>query len=152
MTNTLSVSAIKNGTVIDHIASGQGLKIIHLLSLQNSPFKTTIGLRLPSRIVGTKDLIKIEDRLLTEAEANEVVVLAPEATINIIENFNVVKKITTQLPTQMKNIFLCPNPACITQTDKVASCFHIQQEAKTIKLICDYCEKVFDRDQVKLKI
>ncbi|HEX4045416.1 MAG TPA: aspartate carbamoyltransferase regulatory subunit, partial [Gammaproteobacteria bacterium] len=34
MSEVLSVSAIKNGTVIDHIAPGQALRIIHLLSLQ----------------------------------------------------------------------------------------------------------------------
>lgn len=152
MKNTLSVSAIKNGTVIDHITSGQGLRIIHLLSLQDSSLRVTIGLRLPSKIIGTKDIIKIEDRLLTEAEANEIVVFSRSATINIIENFEVVKKVSTHLPEEMNNVFLCPNPSCITQTDNINSRFKIKQQVKTIKLICHYCEQVFDRDQVKVKI
>jgi aspartate carbamoyltransferase regulatory subunit len=152
LNNTLSVSAIKNGTVIDHIAAGQGLRIIHLLSLQESALKVTIGLRLTSKMIGKKDLIKIEDRILTDNEANEIVVFAPEATINIIENFEVVKKITTHLPAEMKNVFVCSNPSCITHSEFIQSRFHIDQQAKTIKLTCFYCEKTFERDQVKVKI
>jgi aspartate carbamoyltransferase regulatory subunit len=152
LNNTLSVSAIKNGTVIDHIAAGQGLRIIHLLSLQESALKVTIGLRLTSKMIGKKDLIKIEDRILTENEANEIVVFAPEATINIIENFEVVKKITTHLPAEMKNVFVCSNPSCITNSEFIQSRFYIVQQAKTIKLTCFYCEKTFERDQVKVKI
>jgi aspartate carbamoyltransferase regulatory subunit len=152
LNNTLSVSAIKTGTVIDHIAAGQGLRIIHLLSLQASSHKVTIGLRLASKMIGSKDIIKIEDRMLTEAEANEIVVFAPEATINIIEDFKVVKKVTTHLPSEMKNVFVCPNPSCITQSEFVRSRFYIDQQSKTIKLTCFYCEKTFERDQVKVKI
>ncbi len=152
LTNTLAVSAIKNGTVIDHIAAGQGLRIIHLLRLQQSDHKVTIGLRLPSKMLGQKDLIKIEDRILTENEANEIVVFAPEATINIIDNFQVVDKITTHLPAEMRDVFVCANPSCITQTEFVQSRFFIDQQVKSIKLTCYYCEKTFERDQVKVKI
>jgi aspartate carbamoyltransferase regulatory subunit len=152
LNNTLSVSAIKNGTVIDHIAADQGLRIIHLLSLQASPHRVTIGLRLASKMLGKKDLIKIEDRILTEEEANDIVVFAPKATINIIENFQVVKKITTHFPAEMKNVFVCSNPSCITQSEFIKSRFYIDEQAKTIKLTCFYCEKIFERDQVKVKI
>ncbi|MEO8402494.1 MAG: aspartate carbamoyltransferase regulatory subunit [Gammaproteobacteria bacterium] len=152
MTSTLSVSAIKNGTVIDHIASGQGLRIIHLLSLQNSQLQITIGLRLPSKLIGMKDLIKIEDRILTDEEANEIVVFAADATINIIDNFTVVKKISTHLPSEMKNVFICPNPSCITQSEFIESRFSIEQQLKSIKLACHFCEKVFERDQVEVRI
>lgn len=152
MNETLSVTAIKNGTVIDHITPGQALRIIHLLSLKESKNKITIGLHLPSKRIGIKDLIKIEDRILTENEANEIVVFAPKATINVIENFKVTTKINTHLPSLMKAVFICPNPACITQTEVIDSCFYISPQSKSVKLICHYCDKIFDRDQVKVKI
>ncbi len=152
MSETLSVTAIKNGTVIDHITEGQSTRIIHLLSLGSCKNKITIGLHLPSVRIGTKDIIKIEDRILSESEANDIVVFAPKATINLIENFKVIKKIKTHLPEKMRDIFICKNPACITQTEMVASEFFIQEFSKQVKLLCHYCDQLFNRDELKLKI
>lgn len=149
MSETLPVSAIKNGTVIDHIAAGQAFRIIHLLGLEMSKAKVTIGLHLPSKRLGQKDLIKIEDRVLTAAEANEIVVFSPCATINVIQNFAVTKKISTHLPAIMKKVFICPNLNCITHIECIDSYFYISEERKQIILTCYYCERIYDRDQVK---
>lgn len=149
MTKTLSVAAIKNGTVIDHIPTGQALRILRLLNLTTSKHKITLGLNLPSKSMGHKDLIKIEARILNEDEARDVIVFAPKAIINIIENFEVTKKIATRLPEAIKGVFVCPNPVCITHSEPVASFFYIEEQSKHIKLICKYCEKLFDRDQMK---
>jgi len=148
----LPVSAIKNGTVIDHIAPGQAFRIIHLLGLESSMHKVTIGLHLPSKSMGSKDLIKIESRVLTDAEANEIVVFAPAATINLIRNFQVTEKLKTSLPSAMKKVFICPNLACITHTETIATHFYISEDRKQIRLTCHYCEKIFDRDQLKVAI
>lgn len=152
MTETLSVTAIKNGTVIDHITEGQSTRIVHLLSLMHCRNKITIGLHLPSKRIGVKDIIKIEERVLTEDEANDIVVFAPNATINVIEDFKVVKKIKTRLPDKMKNVFICQNPLCITQVEVVDSSFYIYELGKQMKLLCHYCDKIYDRNELKLKI
>lgn len=151
MTKTLPVSAIENGTVIDHIRCGRALRIIHLFHLLNDKNKVTVGLNLSSQQLGLKDLIKIENRVLTQDEANEVVIFAPEATINIVKNFEVIKKVETQLPATITNIFGCANPKCVTYNETAESVFHIQEEGKQVKFICHFCEKNFDRDQVKVK-
>ena len=39
----LKVSAIKNGTVLDHIPSGQVFKVIDILGLYDSPHPVTFG-------------------------------------------------------------------------------------------------------------
>lgn len=153
MTKTLSVSAIKNGTVIDHIPAGQALRIMKLLRvLDSKKNKVTLGLNLPSKLIGLKDLIKIENRFLTNDEANEIVIFAPAATINIINDFEVTQKINTHLPNAITNVFICPNPVCITHNEPINSHFIIEEEGKRIKLTCHYCEKAFDRDQVKVNI
>lgn len=149
MSKTLAVAAIKNGTVIDHIPVGQALRIIQLLNLVQNKHKVTVGLNLPSKQLRCKDLIKIENRILSDAEANEVTIFAPDATINIIENFEVSKKITTSLPATIVGVFVCPNPVCITRAEAVASYFYVEQHARYMKLTCKYCERQFDRDQVK---
>lgn len=148
MTKTLSVSAIENGTVIDHIPAGQALRILHLLNIPAQKNRVTIGLNLSSKSLGLKDLIKIENRRLTETEANEITVFAPKATINLIENFEIIKKITTQLPPGISNVFDCLNPNCITQTEAVKTFFYLEEHHKHIKLTCKYCEKVFTHEQI----
>lgn len=150
MTKTFSVSAIKHGTVIDHIRAGHALKIIHLFHLLRGGNKVTVGLNLPSERLGLKDLIKVENRELTDAEANEVMIFAPEATINVIKDFEVVQKVKTQLPAMIANKFLCPNLTCVTHHELTESIFYVAEQGKRVKLICHYCEKAFDRDQVKV--
>lgn len=152
MSKTLSVSGIQNGTVIDHITSGQAIRILHLLGIFDKKHKVTVGLNLPSKRQQFKDLIKIEDRKLTHNEANEITVFAPDATINIIQNFEVVEKIMTSLPPSIGNVFICPNPACITHTEPVDNLFAIEKQGTQVKLICHFCEKIFDRNHVKVKI
>lgn len=151
MNKTLSVSAIKDGTVIDHIRAGDALRVIHLFRLLDAKNMVTLGLNLPSRRLGLKDLIKIENRVFSKNEANEIAIFIPEATINIVKNFEVIEKIATELPPTISNIFRCPNPKCITHNERAESIFYVEEQGKKVKLICHYCEKAFDRDQVKVK-
>lgn len=152
MTQKLSVSAIQNGTVIDHIPAGQGLRIIHLLDLFDKDHQITIGLNLPSQRLQLKDLIKIEQRILTHDEANQVTIFAPLATINIIKNFVVDEKIKTTLPEQVNDVFICANTNCVTRHEPMRSYFHIESQGGQIKLACNYCERIFNRNELKVKI
>lgn len=152
MNEMLPVSAIKNGTVIDHISSGQAFRLAHLLSLQNGHIKITIGIHLPSKRLGSKDIIKLEGRVLSEQEANEIVVFSPQATINVIESYQVVDKIKTHIPSEMKKIFICSNPACITQVEPVDSYFHVIEDRRQINLSCHYCENIYERDALKVNV
>lgn len=151
MTKTLSVAAIQNGTVVDHITTDQTLRIVHMLHLLDKKHKLTIGFNLPSKRMKLKDLIKIEDHELTPEEANQISVFAPDATIAIIKNYEVVKKLKTTLPAGIGSIFICPNSACITHAEPVESYFYIQEHGKVMNLVCQYCEKSFERNQVKVK-
>lgn len=151
MTKTLSVSAIQNGTVVDHITTDQTLRIMRMLRLLDKRHMVTVGFNLPSQRMKYKDLIKIENHELTAEEANQITVFAPEATINIIKDYEVVKKFTTQLPESIKSIFICPNSNCISHSEAVESHFHIRENGKVMQLACHYCEKSFERNQVKVK-
>ena len=51
------VFAIKEGTVIDHIPAGQGLKIIQILKLYSSEKIVTAGLNFPSKTLKKKDIM-----------------------------------------------------------------------------------------------
>ncbi len=144
----LQVAAIKNGTVIDHISGGNALNIIRLLNLPKDKTMVTVGLNLPSKQMKYKDLIKVENRTLTPEEASRVALLAPEASINIIENYNITKKFNVTMPKIIQGIIICPGSRCITNNEPMESRFRVTMDGKIVWLRCDYCDTVFSRDEV----
>jgi aspartate carbamoyltransferase regulatory subunit len=151
MTKTLSVSAIHHGTVIDHISAGQAIRIVHMLHLLNKKHKVTIGLNLPSGRMGLKDIIKIENHVLANEDANDIMIFAPDATINVIRDFEVIDKIITKLPDTIAGPFICPNLACITHVEPVQTFFYIKSHGKQVYLKCKHCEKSYERNRVNVK-
>ena len=142
------VFAIEKGTVIDHIPAGHGLKIIQILKLYNNEKIVTTGLNFPSKTLKKKDIIKVEDRELTPDEANKVAILAPTATINIIRNFELVKKFKVEMPSQVDKIIVCPNPKCITNNENMETVFYTQINKDAVSLNCRYCEKTFLQEEI----
>lgn len=90
--NKLQVEAIKRGTVIDHIPAQVGFKLLTLFKLTETDQRITIGLNLPSGEMGRKDLIKIENTFLTDEQVNQLSLYAPDATVNRIDEYEVVGK------------------------------------------------------------
>ena len=88
--NKLQVEAIKRGTVIDHIPAQVGFKLLTLFKLTETDQRITIGLNLPSGEMGRKDLIKIENTFLTDEQVNQLSLYAPQATVNRIDDYDVV--------------------------------------------------------------
>lgn len=146
---TLSVAAIKNGTVIDHIPAGSALKILLVLKLTQNTYKTTLGLHFISSSMGFKDIIKIEDRFLTEKESHDIAVFAPRATITIIKNYKIVEKINAKLPSAIYDLLVCPNPRCITHDSGISTLFHVEESRQSVYLRCHYCERLFQQDTLK---
>lgn len=146
MKKTLSVAAIEDGTVIDHIPAGQGLRIVHLLKLADHRKKVTLGLNLPSELFRFKDLIKVEGREITEEEASQIAVFAPKATISIIRGFQLERKFSVTLPETITRVLSCPNNRCITNHERVTPRFSVNRYGVNVHLQCHYCEKSFAHD------
>ena len=144
----LLVEAIKCGTVIDHIPANVGFKLLSFFRLTETDSRITIGLNLPSNNMGRKDLIKLEDTVLTPELANQLGFYAPKATINIIEDYQVVKKLPINLPERIEGVIVCPNGNCISHNEPVESSFTVKSIAQEIVLICKYCEKEFDHHAI----
>jgi aspartate carbamoyltransferase regulatory subunit len=145
----LLVSAIKNGTVIDHIEAGSALDIISILNLASHKHIVTVGLNLPSKSMKYKDLIKVAERELTQQEANQVAILAPDASINIVKDYEIVKKFKIEIPEKIEYVIVCPNPKCITNHERMDTCFYVKRNRKKISLQCKYCEKIFGQEDIK---
>lgn len=148
----LQVEAIKNGTVIDHIPANIGFKVMKLFNLHQTNERVTVGFNLPSSALRHKDLIKIENIFISEIQAQQLALYAPNATVNQIENYQVVAKLPLTLPDHIDGIFICPNSNCITHIEPAISTrFYVRTEIHDIQLKCKYCEKVFSRDIMKEK-
>ncbi|MGY0218777.1 aspartate carbamoyltransferase regulatory subunit [Endozoicomonadaceae bacterium StTr2] len=148
MKKKLQVEAICKGTVIDHIPAGQGAKILRRLQLLDSELRITVGFNLPSEQLGLKDILKVENRLFTTKEANELSLFAPTATINVIEDYEVTRKFPMSTPDVLEGGFDCPNSNCISHNEPVEACFRVRKQDDDIRLKCKYCEKSFSKDIV----
>ncbi len=141
--NTLAVQAIKHGTVIDHITAGLALKIIRFLNLAAHEKLVTVGLNLPSRLMKKKDLIKVAGLEISPEQANEVALLSPNATVNIIRDYAVAKKYSLKLPEVITHLLVCPNPTCITNHERMDTRFGCEKVGKGVTVRCHYCERIF---------
>lgn len=129
--NKLQVEAIKCGTVIDHIPAQVGFKLLSLFKLTETDQRITIGLNLPSGEMGRKDLIKIENTFLTDEQVNQLALYAPQATVNRIDNYDVVGKSRPNLPERINNVLVCPNSNCISHAEPVSSSFAVKNAPMT---------------------
>ncbi len=144
----LQVSAIKSGTVIDHVRAGQALTIVRLLNLAAQHKTVTIGMNLPSRKMGHKDLIKVANYELPPEEANRVAILAPDADINIIANYKIKNKFKVSIPSLIERLIVCPNPHCVSNHEPMGSKFATLHRGETVAVRCWYCEKTFTQDEI----
>lgn len=110
MEGTLEVRAIENGTVIDHIPANSLFKIIKILGLDTETHRITFGMNLESKRMGTKAIIKINERFCQQEEINRIAIVAPMAAVNIIKNYDVVEKRAVEVPETIEGFVRCANP------------------------------------------
>lgn len=136
----MQVSALCNGTVIDHIPTDKLFAVVNLLNIPEMSANITIGNNLDSKKLGKKGLIKVADKYFTDDEVNRISLVAPNVVLNIIQNYEVVEKREVRMPDELRNIVKCSNPNCITNNELMATLFHlVNREEGTLK--CHYCEK-----------
>ncbi len=145
----LEVSAIKNGTVIDHIPASVTFKIVQILDLYNHPGAITIGTNLDSISLGKKGIIKIADRYLTDEEIGRLSVVSPDVTLNIIKDYQIVEKKYVKYPKQIIGVVKCSNPKCITNHQPVPTKMEVFDMSQK-SLRCIYCERVMQFNEVEL--
>ncbi|MDD3080426.1 MAG: aspartate carbamoyltransferase regulatory subunit [Paludibacter sp.] len=151
MEKKLKVAALRNGTVIDHIPSDKLFKVVSILHLETSKNQITLANNLDSAKIGSKGLVKISDRALEEDETNKIALIAPNAKINIIREYEVVEKRPLVLPDEIREIAHCGNPNCITNHQPVTTRFFVIKEEGSMRLKCKYCEREMKFEEVKLK-
>ena len=145
----LQVSALCNGTVIDHIPADKLFAVVNLLNIPSMGNNVTIGHNLESKKLGKKGLIKISDRFFTDDEVSKISVVAPNVVLNTIRDYQVVEKRELRMPDELHNIIKCNNLNCITNNEPMATHFTVSNRAEgTVK--CRYCEKELNINDAKL--
>jgi len=146
----LSVSAIQNGTVIDHIPAQNLFKVISILGLDKIPNLITFGTNLESKRLGKKAIVKIADKYFEREEINRIAIVAPHAKLNIIKDYVVVEKMLVEVPDEIKGIVKCVNPKCITNFENVTPKFKVVDK-KSVALKCHFCEKITDQEHMEYR-
>ncbi len=137
------VTPIRNGTVIDHINVGMALKVLKIIGVKDDVNSTvSVLIHVPSKKAGWKDIVKIEDRELDPKELDRIALISPNATINIIRDYNVAEKFIVEVPNVIKGIMRCSNPGCITNKDEPVEPEFVVESKKPITLRCVYCDRV----------
>jgi aspartate carbamoyltransferase regulatory subunit len=136
----LVINSIEKGIVIDHITAGLGARILNYLDIDTSKYTIAFIMNADSSTHGRKDVIKIKD--VVDLNLTDLGLIDPGATVNIIEDHKVVKKIKLEMPEKVVNIIHCKNPRCVTSVEKNAPhIFHlIDRENREYR--CEYCDDI----------
>ena len=136
----LNIDKIRNGIVIDHIKSGQGIRIFNWLRLDKTPYTVAFVVNAVSHNLGRKDIIKIDNTISINFDL--LGLIDPNITVNIIQDEKITEKIKLKLPETVENVLLCKNPRCITSTEKyIPHVFQLESsEQRTYR--CEYCDDI----------
>ncbi|MBO7443897.1 MAG: aspartate carbamoyltransferase regulatory subunit [Methanobrevibacter sp.] len=143
----LKVKPIENGTVIDHIQANKALQVLKILGLPKEGINVAHAMNVPSKL-GFKDIVKIENREVEHTEIDKISLIAPNATINIIRDYEIVSKKKVESVEVLNGIVKCTNPKCISNTDEpIESKFYLV-ESDPITLRCHYCERLVQAEEI----
>ncbi|MCH2417351.1 MAG: aspartate carbamoyltransferase regulatory subunit [Candidatus Poseidoniia archaeon] len=147
--NLLKVQPIRNGTVIDHLRAGAGLKILDILDVAGTGNTVSLLINVPSSKLGRKDIIKIEDRELTESETERIALLSPGAHVNIIRNYSVAEKTAVEIPEEVAGVARCPNTNCISNNERGATSRLLLRSREPLQLACAYCARLVAEEELQ---
>ena len=132
------IDAIHNGIVIDHIAAGKSMELYDILGLGKLDCTVAILKNVPSRKLGRKDIIKIDQ--LLELDWDLLGYVDPNITVNIIRDDVRVEKRQLKLPERIRGVIRCRNPRCITSVERDLEHEFKLTDRENRVYRCIYCE------------
>lgn len=145
----LYVRKIKDGSVIDHITPGFALDVLRILGIDGRDGEmVSVAMNVESKLLHHKDIVKIQNRELRPGEVDKIALIAPNASINIIRNFEVASKKVVELPSSIRGTIKCDNPSCVSNSrEPVEPRFAVDQR-EPIRLRCYFCGHVMEREDI----
>ncbi|MDD4584166.1 MAG: aspartate carbamoyltransferase regulatory subunit [Eubacteriales bacterium] len=136
----LVINSIEKGIVIDHITAGLGARILNYLDIDTSKNTVAFIMNAESKKHGRKDIIKIKD--VVDINLSDLGLIDPNATVNIIDEHKVVKKIKLEIPKRVVNIIKCKNPRCVTSIESNAPHIFVLIDEENREYRCEYCDDI----------
>ena len=134
----MNIDSIKNGYVIDHIEPGKAMEIYELLGFNELKCQVAIITNAKSQKTGKKDIIKIDEKI--DLDIEKLGFIAPNVTVNVVENDEIAEKKKLQLPEKIVNVAKCKNPRCITSIERGLDQVFILTNKEKNTYRCKYCE------------
>jgi aspartate carbamoyltransferase regulatory subunit len=147
---TMLVQKISDGTVVDHIAAGKALSVLHLLgNPQEKGVTLALVMNATSSKMGRKDILKVEGVELSEEQVQKLALIAPQASVNIIRSYRVVAKRKVVPPQTLRGVLSCNNPTCISvrEKDAVPSIF-FKGTTSPVRYSCKYCSRELTEQEI----
>lgn len=143
--NSLSIGALGEGFVLDHIEAGHAMTIYRYLKLGKLDCTVAIIKNAESNKMGRKDIIKVS----CPVDFLDLEVLGfidHNITVDVIKDGKIIEKKHLQLPKQVTNVISCKNPRCITSIEQGLDQIFILAEDSDDKPVyrCRYCEEKWD--------
>lgn len=132
------IGTIVNGIVIDHIPAGRGMELYRYLKLEELACEVALIKNAVSEKYGKKDILKIGE--IIDLNYEILGYIAPQITVNIIENGVRVKKLHPQLPELITDVIRCKNPRCITSIEQELHQVFRLTDRKRGAYRCIYCD------------
>lgn len=142
--NTLNVSGISEGFVLDHIQVGKSMDIYHYLRLDKLDCCVAIIKNAKSNKMGKKDIMKIECPI-DVIDLDILGFIDHNITINIIQDEKIVEKKCLKLPKEITNVIKCKNPRCITSIEQELDHVFVLTDPENEVYRCKYCEEKYSR-------
>ena len=136
----MEVNEIDNGIVIDHLRAGTGLKVLSYLDVDTRSDRIALIMNATSNKIGRKDVIKFENLLNVDLAA--LGLIDHEATVNYIENGEIVKKVKLALPDSVTNVIKCKNPRCVTSVEPEIPHVFLLVDPQSEEYRCKYCDEI----------
>jgi aspartate carbamoyltransferase regulatory subunit len=149
---TRTISQIERGTVIDHLDPKVVFTVVRILGIDRdvpTQDTVTVGVNLQSNVLGKKGIIKIANRFLTSEDVNKLSVVSPNATVNIIDDYEVKQKFKVVFPEVVEKILRCPNRNCVTNVEGTPTRFKLVNQ-EPLLLFCTYCERFTNKDDIEV--
>ena len=139
----MTIDAIRNGVVIDHIPAGNGMNVYNVLGLGDLDCTVALIKNADSPKMGKKDIIKISTHL--DIDLDILGYLDPGITVKMIHDSVITEQRHVALPQRVVNVIKCKNPRCITSVEReIVHEFKLTDANKGVYR-CIYCEHAAPR-------
>jgi aspartate carbamoyltransferase regulatory subunit len=124
--------------------------VLELLNIgQGTSVPVSLVMNVPSKKKGAKDIVKVEDRELTQAELDRLALVAEGASVAIIRAYTVAEKLEINLGDEITDVVRCTFSNCITQNSREPLPHRLRVLSKDpLQIRCHYCGRPQDLDEL----